>query len=192
MKIRSINVGSINTNCYVVTNENETLVIDPGDDGGKIIKIIEDKSLKPKLCLLTHAHFDHILAVVDIIESYKIPLLLSKKDLFLLREGTDFEKVEKSIELIDEKSSVSLGDVLFQIIETPGHTPGSVSLYCESKKVVFVGDLLFTGGFVGRTDFGYGDESALQNSIEKILTLPISIRVYPGHGSSFLISDWNL
>lgn len=192
MKIKSLNVGSINTNCYVVTIENETLIIDPGGDSDEIIKVIENKSLKPKLCLLTHAHFDHILAVVNIIKKYKIPLLLSKKDLFLLREGIDLGKVEKFIEFVDEKSSLFLGNTLFKIIETPGHTPGSVSLYNESKKVVFVGDLLFTGGFVGRTDFDYGDESVLQNSIKKILALPTSIRVYSGHGSSFLISDWGL
>lgn len=189
MKIRSITVGSINTNCYIVNNENETLIIDPGDDGNKTIKIIEDRSLKPKLCLLTHAHSDHVLAVVSIIERYKIPLLLNQKDLFLLRKCIDFEKVEKSIEFIDRNSTISLGNISFQIIETSGHTPGSVSLYCGDKKAVFVGDLLFAEGFVGRTDFEYGDESALHTSIEKILMLPSSVCIYPGHGPSFLIGD---
>jgi len=192
MEIIDINVGVINTNCYIVTGEKETIVIDPGDDSDKIIEILEDKSLRPKLCILTHAHFDHVLAVVDIIDRYKIPLLLNKKDLFLLREGIDFEKVEKYIEFIDENSKVSLGNLSFQIIETPGHTPGSISLYCEDKKAIFVGDLIFAEGFVGRTDFEYSDESALRSSIESILTLTQHVHVYPGHGPSFLISDWRL
>lgn len=192
MKIRNITVGSIDTNCYIVTSENETLVIDPGDDGDKIIKAIEDKSLKPKLCLLTHAHFDHVLAVTDIIERYKMPLLLGQKDLFLLKKNIDFEKVEKFIKFIDGESTISPGNVSFQVIETPGHTPGSVSLYCKDKKVVFVGDLLFAEGFVGRTDFEYGDESTLNASIEKILTLPSPTHVYSGHGPSFLIGDWRV
>ncbi len=192
MKIRSITVGSINTNCYIVTDEKETLIIDPGGDSDRIIKVIEDKLLKPKLCLLTHAHFDHVLAVNEIIERYKIPLLLSRKDLFLLKEVTDFEKVEKSLEFIDEESSISLGNTTFQIIETPGHTPGSVSLYSEEKKVAFVGDLLFVEGFVGRTDFEYGNERTLHNSIERVLMLPSSICIYPGHGPSFLISEWGV
>jgi len=192
MEIIDINVGAINTNCYVVTSEKETLIIDPGDDIEKIIKAIEKKSLKPKICLLTHAHFDHVLVAVDIIEKYEIPLLLNKKDLFLLKESIEFEKIEKYIEFIDEKSEISLGNLSFQIIETPGHTPGSISLYCENEKVAFVGDLIFAGGFVGRTDFEYSDENALQSSIESILTLPPSIRAYPGHGPSLLISDWKL
>lgn len=192
MKIKKVTVGELSTNCYVVSNEKEAFIIDPGDDGDKIIKAVEDKILKPKLCLLTHAHFDHVLAVVDIIERYKIPLLLNIKDLFLLKEGVDFEKVEKSTEFIDENSKVSLGNLSFQIIETPGHTPGSISLYCEDKKVAFVGDLIFAGGFVGRTDFEYSDESALHSSIEQILTLNHDVHVYSGHGPSFLISDWRL
>ena len=89
MKIKRVTVGELSTNCYVVSNEKEAVIIDPGDDGDKIIKAVEDKILKPKLCLLTHAHFDHVLAVVDIIERYKIPLLLNEKDLFLLRKGVD-------------------------------------------------------------------------------------------------------
>jgi len=190
VEIRKIEVGEIYTNCYVVTNKKETLVIDPGDDGDEIIKVIEDKALKPKLCLLTHAHFDHILAVVAIVEKYKMPLLLNQKDLFLLKERVDFERIEKFVEFIDESSKITLGDISFQVIETPGHTPGSVSFYCEDKKAVFVGDLLFAGGFVGRTDFEYGDELVLHTSIKNILKLPSHIRTYPGHGPSFLVSDW--
>ena len=192
MEIIEINVGTLNTNCYIVTSEKETIVVDPGDDSDKIIEALEDKSLKPKLCLLTHAHFDHVLAVVDIIEKYEIQLLLNKKDLFLLKENIEFEKIEQSIEFIDENSEVSLGNLSFQIIETPGHTPGSISLYCEEEKVAFVGDLIFAEGFVGRTDFEYSDAVELHSSIEGILTLPPSIRAYPGHGPSFLIRDWKL
>jgi len=168
VEIRKIEVGEIYTNCYVVTNKKETLVIDPGDDGDEIIKVIE----------------------VAIVEKYKMPLLLNQKDLFLLKERVDFERIEKFVEFIDESSKITLGDISFQVIETPGHTPGSVSFYCEDKKAVFVGDLLFAGGFVGRTDFEYGDELVLHTSIKNILKLPSHIRTYPGHGPSFLVSDW--
>ena len=192
MEIRKIAVGAIDTNCYIVTSEKETFVIDPGDDSGKIIEVIEDESLKPKLCLLTHAHFDHVLAVNDILERYKIPLLVNQKDLFLLRKSIEFDEVEKATKFIDENSIISVGSMSFQIIETPGHTPGSISLYCESQKLVFVGDLLFAEGFVGRTDFEYSDEVTLHSSIDKILAFPPSTRIYPGHGPSFLISNWRL
>lgn len=192
MNIISINVGALNTNCYIVTSEDETLIIDPGDDNEKITKVIEDKLLKPKLCLLTHAHFDHVLAVTDIIEKYKIPLFLNQKDTFLLKESVDFGHIEKFVEFIDEKTEISLGNVQFQVIETPGHTPGSISFICEDESVAFVGDLLFAGGFVGRTDFEYGDEIVLNESIKKVLELPPNTTIYPGHGPYFYINEWKV
>ena len=115
---------------------------------------------------------------------------MSQKDTFLLKETLVFEKVEEYIKFIDENSSVSLGDLIFRVLETPGHTPGGLSFYCEEEKVVFVGDLLFAEGFVGRTDFEYGEEITLQVSIREILRLPDNTHVYSGHGPSFLISDW--
>jgi len=192
VNIISINVGALNTNCYIVTSEDETLIIDPGDDNEKITKVIEDKLLKPKLCLLTHAHFDHVLAVTDIIEKYKIPLFLNQKDTFLLKESVDFGHIEKFVEFIDEKTEISLGNVQFQVIETPGHTPGSISFICEDESVAFVGDLLFAGGFVGRTDFEYGDEIVLNESIKKVLELPPNTTIYPGHGPYFYINEWKV
>ena len=190
MNIISINVGALNTNCYLVTSEDATLIIDPGDESGKIIKIIEDKSLKPKLCLLTHAHFDHVLAVVDVIEKYKIPLLLNQKDTFLLKESIEFGRIEEFIEFIDEKTKISLGNVQFQVIETPGHTPGSLSFLCGDENVAFVGDLIFAGGFVGRTDFEYGNGAILSESMGKVLELPPNTTIYPGHGPYFYINEW--
>ena len=190
MEILTIQVNAIETNCYIVTNKNESLIIDPGGNSEKIIKEIEDNSLKPKLCLLTHAHFDHVLAVVEILEKYKIPLLLSKEDLFLLKESIEIDKVEKYIKFIDKDSIISLGELQFQVIETPGHTPGGLCLYSEGESTLIGGDLIFDGGLVGRTDFRYSDFNVMQASLAKVVNLPAETKVYSGHGPSFFLGKW--
>ncbi|MFC1756234.1 MBL fold metallo-hydrolase [Patescibacteria group bacterium] len=190
MHVVDIEVGNLRTNCYLVSNENELIIIDPGDDGKKITKVIKDSKLEPKLCLLTHGHFDHVLALVEIIKEYQIPLLVNQKDTFLLKESIEFEKIERFIKFVDKESKVDIGNATFRVIETPGHTPGSISLYCEKEKAIFVGDLIFAGGFVGRTDFEYGSELILNKSIKKVLEFSPATVVYPGHGPSFVLSEW--
>lgn len=185
MDVQTIEVGFLEVNCYLVTHSDKTLIIDPGDDANKIIKTIEKLSLNPTLCVLTHAHFDHILAVTDILKQYDISLAVNKRDLFLLKEHVDIELLGNRITYIDENTILTLGGLSPQIIETPGHTPGSICLYFEQEMISFVGDLFFAGGYVGRTDFDYGNEAVLYKSIAKIQKLPKGTKFYSGHGPSF-------
>jgi len=192
MNVIDIVVGNLHTNCYLIVHEKELIIVDPGDESARIVEAIQETEAVPTLCLLTHAHFDHVLGLLDVIEKYKIPLFVHEKDVFLLKQSVDFGKIEKYVQYIDEKSEVVLGSLKFQVLETPGHTPGSISLYCERESTIFVGDLLFSGGFVGRTDFEYGNEAVLIDSIGRVLQLPSNTKAYSGHGASFSISDWRL
>ncbi|NMC35973.1 MBL fold metallo-hydrolase [Candidatus Beckwithbacteria bacterium] len=229
MEIITIPVGRLQVNCYLLIAENkETLIIDPGDDADLIAQKISEEQLKPLAMLATHGHFDHVMAAFELQENFNIPFLLDPKDEFLLERlsqtASHFlgEKVEAwpprkitplSIETIRELSLPKEFD--FKIIPTPGHTPGSASLYfpCHpessmkskakdlaEKKIlrsaqndiascVFVGDVLFAGGGFGRTDFSYCSSADLQKSIARLFALPDETIIYSGHGEGSRIES---
>lgn len=200
LKIRRIVVGQLQTNCYLVIDKKsrQALIIDPGDDADYITRVVNDEKAEPIKIIATHGHFDHILAVGELSLAYQIPFLLHQKDEFLvqrMRQTTDyFLDVDPGPSsliggYLQQGDKVELGEVEFKVIETPGHTPGSVSLYCEEEKVVVVGDLIFAGGGVGRTDFSYSNFSDLQNSIQKILKLPEETVVLSGHSEETSIEQ---
>jgi glyoxylase-like metal-dependent hydrolase (beta-lactamase superfamily II) len=199
MVIKRLVVGQLSSNCYLVTVENDdTLIIDPGDDADYIQRKIADERLNPVSIIATHGHFDHILAVVELKLAYNIPYLMSKSDEFLLGRtqssteyftgGTDAVSPTKIDSGLDA-NTISIGSVRFKVIKTPGHTPGSVSLYCKKEKVLFVGDLIFAGGGIGRYDFVYSSKKDLIKSIENIIKLPDDTIVYPGHGDQTTIGE---
>ncbi len=192
MKIEKLVVGQLQTNCYLVWDEEskEAVVIDPGDDADYILNKIRDLDLKLKYILATHGHFDHILAVNEFKLALKIPFLLHKKDLFLLGRmrqsarhftGADVGPASKVDKFLKDGKEVKFGKQKFKIIETPGHSPGGVVLYNKDRGVLFSGDTIFRGS-VGRTDFSYASEEDLQRSIKKLLKLPDKTRILPGHG----------
>lgn len=202
MQVKRLVVGQLETNCYLVYDEKsrDCLIIDPGDEADFIKNKIRDLSLKPLAVLATHAHFDHVLAVLDIKLSYKIPFYLNKKDLKILKRA---QKTAKYF-LGGHPDPVALADKYFEagqilkiknyelkILATPGHTPGSLSYLIgdglTDKKTgrvlgVFVGDLIFKDGGYGRTDLEGGNKNDLLNSIKKILKLKPETIIYPGHG----------
>jgi len=199
MLIRSIVVGQVATNCYLVFNKkNECLIVDPGDDADYIVRVISDLELRPIAILATHAHFDHIMAVNELKLAYNIPFYLNKKDEKLLKwarkssirfanlDPGPSPKVDKYL----KNGECQVPNIKCQVIETPGHSPGSVSLYFKKEKVVFVGDLIFEGGGVGRFDFPYCDEKLLQKSIDTVLRLPDDTRVFSGHGNPTTIEEF--
>ena len=179
--VKKIIVGQLQTNCYLVFDEknSEAIIIDPGDNAEYIMRILNDLDVKPTKIVATHGHFDHILAVNELKLAYKIPFLMSKKDEVLLkwmRKSCKFftgfdpgppPKIDKYLNKLLE-----VGDLKFEIIETPGHSPGSISLYSNKLGVVFVGDVIFAGGDVGRTDFKYSNRKDLEKSIKKLFKLP--------------------
>jgi glyoxylase-like metal-dependent hydrolase (beta-lactamase superfamily II) len=199
MDIRTLLVGQMQSNCYLVTDNktSEAIIIDAGDDAQYISRIIGDLRVKPIKIIATHGHFDHIMAVTELQLAYNIPFLINKKDEFLVKRIRDSAKFFLDIEsgpppkingFLKESESLKVGSLTFKIIESPGHTPGSVSLYSKKKSIIFVGDLIFSGGSVGRTDFSYSHPQKLMSSIKKILKLPERTKIYPGHGSETRIS----
>ena len=205
LKIRKLTVGQLQTNCYLVMTGNEALIIDPGDDADYILRIIADEGIAPTKVIATHGHYDHILAVTELKLAYQIPFLMHKEDEFLLKRmsasAAHFGKIvsdppPKIDKYLKEGESLKIarlhapgvqatggqGNYKLKIVHTSGHTPGSISLYSKVAKAVFVGDLIFAGGGMGRTDFAYSNRKDLLNSVGKLLKLPEDTVVYSGHG----------
>lgn len=192
--IETLTVGQMAANCYVLFDPetNEVLIIDPGDDPEYIIDHIERRGGKPVAIIATHGHFDHIMAARALQLAYTIPFMIHKDDGFLVDRMAESAKHFLELPLIDppphvdkvieDNEYIQFGGTTFRAIHTPGHTPGSICLYEEKQGIVFVGDTIFKGGSVGRTDFSYSDKSDLARSIAKIFTLSSQMIVYPGHG----------
>ncbi|MCL6574285.1 MAG: MBL fold metallo-hydrolase [Bacillus sp. (in: Bacteria)] len=193
MKWQQIALGALQTNCYLVANSDRScLIFDPGAEGKKLINLLNQRKLKPSAIMLTHAHFDHIGAVDEIRDLYKIPVFIHKLEEKWLGDpalnGSQLFMPEDSLtvnpanHIIKDEGSMKIADFEFSIFQTPGHSPGSVSYYFAKAGFVIAGDALFQGS-VGRTDLRGGNESQLLKSIhEKLLTLPEETYVLPGHG----------
>jgi len=204
MDIKTLAVGQLKTNCYLVfgfkSSSREAIIIDPGGDSDYIIQKIRDYDLKPKLIVATHGHFDHILAVNELKAAFKIPFAMNKKDQKLLswmrhsaNYFTNFDpgpppRIDKNLK---EGEEIQISNFKFQIIETPGHTPGGVCLYSQKEKLVFAGDSIFAGGGIGRTDFPYCNKEDLTKSIKKLTQLPKETLVYSGHGDTTTIGEFS-
>ena len=180
LKIHVLPLGDYQTNCYIVHEENSTdcLIIDPGYEPEIISSYLEEKGLTPAAILLTHCHFDHVGAVKDLAAQYDCKVFLDKKELAMppmLTNGPLYYT-----DGYGDGDTLTLADIPIQVLETPGHTPGSVCLIMEDT--LFSGDTLFQGS-VGRTDFPGGSMSAIVRSVkEKLFLLPDDTRVCPGHG----------
>ena len=190
--VLKIIVGVLQVNCYLFYDETskECLIIDPGSDADKICKVIDNNSLKPAIIVNTHYHFDHTGANRSIKNRYDIPIAIGEKDAPLLKDAykaaLEFmihaEMSPKADILFKEGDTLSVGEKIFEVLETPGHTQGSVCLYSKKEKILFSGDTLFYES-VGRWDFKDGDKKLLFQSLDKILNLPQQVIVYPGHGA---------
>lgn len=197
MIVERILVGPLQTNCYVVADElnGKGVIIDPGGDAGKILKIVNKLGVKISMVINTHGHFDHIMANKSIIEATGAPLAIHKEDENLLRKGggllfLGFIASSPPPDLyLQEGDVVKIGQAYLAVLHTPGHSPGSISLYSPEENILFSGDVLFYMG-VGRWDFPGGDYHVLMDSIQrKLLTLPDETVVYPGHGPSTTIGQ---
>ncbi|WP_191560826.1 MBL fold metallo-hydrolase [Metabacillus idriensis] len=197
MKWEQLPLGPLQTNCYLISNSmKDCLVIDPGSEGPKLIQHIQKRGLKPIAILLTHAHFDHIGAVDDVRDHYHIPVYIHRNEKKWLANpamngSAAFMSQTISARdadfLIDQETKLSIGSFSFQVYETPGHSPGSISFYFEESGIVVSGDALFAGS-IGRTDLPQGDHQQLIKSIhQKLLALPEDTIVLPGHGPDTVI-----
>lgn len=172
--IIQIKLGPMDNFSYIISDDKtkEAAVIDPGWEADKILKKIMQHNLKLKYILITHAHFDHSQEVEKIKEKTNAEIVCNQNENF------------KSDMNIKEKDIIKLGDKTIKVIETPGHTLGSVGYLFDSNHL-FTGDTLFAEGMTGRTDLEGGNPKKLQKSVEKLLAMDEKIIVYPGHDYSF-------
>lgn len=197
MKIEHYVVGVVGTNCYFAINEQtkECIIIDPGDESGRLADKIKAGGYAPVAILLTHAHFDHIMGVDALREQYKIPVYVHADDADMLQQpqlncgamiGTS--ALATADEQVHDGDTLELAGMEIQVLHTPGHTPGGACYYFPEEGVVFSGDTLFCES-VGRTDLPGGSMSQLVRSVrEKLFKLPDLTIVYPGHGEPTKIS----
>ena len=199
MKIHTLVVGQLQTNCYILQSELEAIIIDPGDEPERILRFIKDLAIKPNRIIATHTHFDHVLAVNGIRAKLDIPFLIHRDDLPMLESmqsrvrqimGITVPPPPKVNDFLKDHEVMDLGEGRINVIHTPGHSPGSISL--AGKGFVFTGDALFNQS-IGRTDLPGGDLETLVESIRKrLFSLDDETVVYPGHGPETSIGDEKL
>lgn len=196
LEIKKLTVGGLRTNCYLVFKKNEGLIVDPGDDATLIIQELEKvPGINLKYLLLTHGHFDHVLAVDDLTDKYPhLSVLIHEDDIKLLRDtigqgifiGQKLPKVTSEVVAVSNDASIPFGDGTIKVIHTPGHTKGSVCYRIED--MLFTGDTIFYHTY-GRTDLPWSEPSKIKSSIDKILLLPDSIKILPGHGIASTVAE---
>lgn len=194
--------GSIRTNCHLLYNKTDALVIDPAGEGPDVYKWIKEICPKQKVeLMLTHCHCDHMTAIPYLTEKFpNASILIGRKDLeFFLVPAYNYSKIMKrsmeiphlfpKLKLMNDGDEVAIGDEKCKLIECPGHSPGSMCLYSKDDKFVIVGDTLFKNK-IGDDDEPFADQRMLINCIKnKLLTLPDDTKVYPGHGWTTTIKD---
>ena len=190
MLIKTLVLGPIETNCYIVTDENtlECAVIDPGADGSTVLDYLESNRLNCRFILLTHGHFDHTGAVEDVRAETGAALCMSKKDDGVTVGGEYYRyRAPEGTRFFSEGDVISVGSLSFAVIETPGHTPGSVTFLCaqagSEDRALFTGDTLFRDS-CGRTDFPGSSTDDMLRSLKRLAELPGDYEVYPGHMDS--------
>lgn len=199
MIVRGLVVGPIAANCFIIGDEKtkDGAIIDAGDEAGRILRVVEEIGLSIQFIIATHGHFDHNAGVADLKRVLSADFLMHRDDLMFARKSRqsalnwniEIEQVPDPDNFLEEGDVLKLGDLELNIIHTPGHSPGGISIYIESENVVFSGDTLFQGS-VGRTDFEGGSMAILARSIkEKLYSLPDNTIVYSGHGPQTTIGD---
>ncbi len=189
--IEQIVVGDFQTNCYIVTcrKTGESFIIDPGDESVRIKRLIKQRKRQPSFIVNTHGHGDHIKDDGE----FHLPVYIHRQDADCLHDagknlsalfGAELVLDIKPV-LLEDGDTVKAGEAVFEVLHTPGHSPGSICLMRGG--IVFTGDTLFNSGY-GRTDFPGGDEEKLFDSIRsRLFVLPDETIIYPGHGPSSTI-----
>ncbi len=185
MQIQKYTLGNLRSNCYIVFNETNAFVIDPGFENDLVYKFLENQDLKLDFIYLTHGHYDHISGVKQLKSIYPdAPVYAPKKDLWWMTTYYEqkFNDTVPLDHLIGEPFTMDWQDLTLEVFDTPGHSDGGTILYIKDIDVLFSGDTLFFQT-IGRTDIPYSDTDTLIESVKKIYQLiPDETRVYPGHG----------
>lgn len=189
MEIIKIPVGVYQTNCYLIKNNKEVIIIDPGANANRIQSYMHEQEKVCAICL-THGHFDHIGAVDELQKLYDCPVYASKeeKDIYSDYEKnySQSKKISLKSNVMDYEDTLVINSFKFNIYETPGHSPGSVCL--EIENFLFTGDTLFKQS-VGRTDLYGSNNSDLKQSLKLIKTLDPDLIIYPGHEMSSTLRE---
>lgn len=196
MKVKSIIVGPIQSNCYIVYDEKslDAIVIDPGEEAEKIMSEIDEDHLKVHYIVCTHGHFDHIGAVAGVKKKTGAKVVINKKDIEIYKHagelaaswGFHMEEPSEPDLLVEDGDEIVVGSLQFKVFITPGHSPGGICLYGQG--VLFTGDTIFAGS-VGRTDLYGGDMEELKKSFVRLISLPSDTEILPGHGGSSTIKE---
>jgi glyoxylase-like metal-dependent hydrolase (beta-lactamase superfamily II) len=177
-------------NCFIVGCEETqaAAVVDPGDETDRILMSLAESSLTVKYIINTHGHFDHVGGNLKMKEATGAELIIHPLDAPMLSTlsasaaawGLSADNSPQPDRTVEEGDTISFGNIRFNVIHTPGHTPGGISLHADG--IVFVGDTLFAGS-IGRTDFPGGDYETLMSSVrDKLFVLGDEVRVFSGHG----------
>jgi hydroxyacylglutathione hydrolase len=190
IEVTLVVTGPFVENSYVVHDPQtlDAVIIDPGDDPGRIVRTVEQLGAKPLAVLLTHGHIDHVGAVARILEKFPVPLVCHEADQHWLdgveAQGRMFglrtSAVPRPTRYVRDGETLTFGSLTFQVLHTPGHSAGGVCYL--SGKTLFAGDTLFEGS-IGRSDFPDGShEQLIESIVERILPLGDDVTVYSGHG----------
>lgn len=197
MILEGFPVGSLEANCYIIGCEEtrEAAVVDPGGDVERILQALQRNNLKCRYIILTHGHADHIAGLGRLQEATKAQVLIHAADAKMLTNPAknfsfftgSFLKFKEADRLLQGGETIPVGRVIIEVIHTPGHTPGGITLKVGDN--LLTGDTLFAGS-VGRSDFPGGNHRQLINSIkEKLLIYPPETKVLPGHGPASTIGE---
>ena len=198
MEILVIPVGYLQENCYIAYDEDKVaVVIDPGDEGQKLVEAIRNRGLDVRYILLTHGHFDHTGAVMEIKNEFGAKLCVSGEDAEMftdpqlslaMRQRWKPEDISIDL-LLSDGDVIEAGKMRFEVIATPGHSKGSVTYRCEN--VLFTGDTLFQGD-CGRTDLYGGSYEQIKASLRRLADLEGDYQVLPGHGPDSTLEEERL
>jgi len=199
VQVRMLTLGPMQTNCYVVGCEEtyQAAIIDPAWDGRSIVAMTDEFGFDITHILLTHSHFDHVAGLLDVKNATNAPIYIHPDAVEMLRSttmsaalwGFKVPAPPPPDEMLAGGQVVQVGNLSLQVMDTPGHAPGHVSFYIPDYRIIFDGDVLFSGG-IGRTDLPGGDYNLLMESIkEKLMLLPDETRVFSGHGPATTIGQ---
>ena len=192
MIIKSLPVGPLYTNCFIIgcKDTKEAAVVDPGGDSDKILMLLAEDKLTLKYIINTHGHFDHVAGNKKLKETTGAKILIHEEDATLLTTpsmGLSADNLQAADEFMKDGDKITFGNITLEVLHTPGHTLGGVSLYTDGH--VFVGDTLFAGS-IGRTDFPGGNYDTLINSVkDRLFPLGDEVLVYSGHTAETTIGN---
>lgn len=199
MILEKLTVGPFQENCYIVGDEasGTGVLFDPGDEAARISIAVERTNLEISQIVITHAHIDHVGAVVALVDEYSCPVLMHAEAEPMLKQlpnqalmmGLRFGKVPAVDGYIEDGEILEVGALRFEALYTPGHAPGHLAFYAADEGLVLSGDALFAGS-VGRVDLPGGSMKVLMQSIsERLLVLPDTTAVHSGHGPETTIGE---